>query len=124
VSGAAPQPNYARRLAFVTFLGSAAGSCLGSLVLVMFGGSVLGLRAAALIPFAILGCVGGAVGGWWYVLHRQEPPRFRYGLGVVAVLGLLITTPLLLIFIPAAWLGAGFAGWLTLKYLERAAASD
>jgi hypothetical protein len=124
VSAAPPQPNYARRLAFVTFLGSAAGSCLGSLLLVMVGGSLFGLRGAALIPFAVIGVVGGATAGWWYVLHRTPPARFGVGVGVVTVLALLIGTPLLLVFIPAAWLGAGLAGWLTLKYLERTDAAD
>jgi hypothetical protein len=120
VSDGAATPNYARRLTFVTFLGTAAGSCVGVLVPVLFAGNFLGLRGYALLPFAILGSVAGATLGWWYVLRRTPPPRVRLGLTVVAAGCLVVGTPVLLLFIPFGWLAAGGVGVITLRYLERA----
>jgi hypothetical protein len=119
VSEGAATPNYARRLQFVTFLGTAVGSCLGLLVPVLFAGNFLGLRGAALLPFGIIGSVAGATLAWWYVLRRTPPPRERVGLVLVATCCLFFVTPLLLIFIPFGWLAAGAVGVITLRYLER-----
>jgi hypothetical protein len=125
VSGAAPQPNYARRLAFVTFLGSAAGSCLGSLLFLGVG-SVFGVKAGGvLLVLGVLGLTTGSVCGWWFVLQRAIPPRFNTGLVLVAIGSLLFSLPfLLLVLLPLAWVAAGFAGLLTLKYLERDTAAE
>ncbi len=120
MSDGAATPDYARRLTFVTFLGTAAGSCVGLLVPVLFAGNFLGLRGAALLPFGIVGSVAGATLGWWYVLRRTPPPRERLGLILVAAACLIVCTPLLLLFIPFGWLAAGGVGVLTLRYLERA----